>query len=290
MLANNNRSVINKLAENTARTDKQQFLILFITILLSSFMLFSIFTIGLTYLDLSRLQNTRLYGSEYDIAIMNGFTEDQKKILIHHSGVKSVGVLAYCGNVKSSDSDRSVNAGFLWGDETYWESQKTPAITEMMGHYPQTQNELLATEEVLEACGKSALSVGDRLSLTYEDHTGIHAADFVISGIWKGYGGDKANFYVSKDFYEQTGYDPESDGILQVKFKSNYVTGFSGFRLHRKIADHIICSAGTVLYDLPQRLFADLQYPLSVSFRKDPLLWPAADAGHDQKAISSTDP
>ncbi len=225
MLANNNRSVIDKLAKNTVRTNKRQFLILFLTILLSAFMIFSVFTIGLTYLDLSRLQNTRLYGSEYDVALMNGFTEDQREILIHHSGVKSVGALAYCGNVKSSDSDRSVNAGFLWGDKTYWERQKAPAITEMKGHYPQARNELLATEEVLETCGKSALSVGDRLSLTYEDRAGIHTADFVISGIWKGYGGDKANFYVSEDFYEQTAYDLKSDGILQVKFKNDYITG-----------------------------------------------------------------
>ncbi len=225
MLANNNHLVINKLAKNTVRTNKRQFFILFLTILLSSFMLFSIFTTGLTYLDLSRLQNTRLYGSEYDIAIMNGFTKEQREILIRHSGIRSVGVLAYCGNVKSSDSDRSVNAGFLWGDKTYWESQKAPAVAEMKGQYPQTRNELLATEEVLEACGKRSLSVGGRLSLTYEDHTGIHTTDFVISGIWKGYGGDKANFYVSKDFYEQTGCDLKSDGILQVKFKSNYVTG-----------------------------------------------------------------
>ena len=225
MLVNNNHSVIDRLAKNTVRANKRQFLILFLTILLSSFMLFSVFTIGLTYLDLSRLQNTRLYGSEYDVAVMNGFTEDQKEILIHHSDIKSVGMLAYCGSVKSSDSDHSVNAGFLWGDETYWESQKAPAITKMNGHYPKIRNELLATEETLEACGKSSLSVGDCLSLTYEDNTGIHTADFVISGIWKGYGGDKASFYVSKDFYEQTGYNLESSGILQLKFKSDYITG-----------------------------------------------------------------
>ncbi len=235
MRANNNRSVIDKFAKNTVRTNKRQFLILFITILLSSFMLFSVFTIGLTYLDLSRLQNTRLYGSEYDIAIMNGFTEDQKEMLIHRFGVKNVGVLAYCGNVKSSDSDRSVNAGFLWGDETYWENQKAPAITEMNGHYPQTRNELLAAEEVLEACGKSSLSVGDCLSLTYEDNTGIHTTDFVISGIWIGYGGDKASFYVSKDFYEQTGYNLESDGILQLKFRSDYITGKTIERLKESL-------------------------------------------------------
>ncbi len=225
MLAVNDYAVINKLAKNTVRTNKRQFFILFLTILLSGFMLFSVFTIGLTYLDLSRLQNTRLYGSEYDIAIMNGFTEAQKEILIYHSGVKSVGVLAYCGNVKSSDSDRSVNVGLLWGDKTYWESQKAPAVTEMNGHYPQRQKELLATKKALKACGKGSLSVGGCLSITYEDNRGIHTADFVISGIWKGYGGDQANFYVSEDFYEQTGYDLESSGILQAKFQSSYVTG-----------------------------------------------------------------
>lgn len=224
MLANNNRPVINKLAKNTVRTNKRQFLILFITILLAAFMLFSVFTIGLTYLDLSRLQNTRLYGSEYDVVVMNGFTENQKEILNNHSSVKSVGVLTYCGNIKSTDADSSINAGLLWGDKTYWKNQKAPAITEMKGHYPQAENELLATEEVLEECGKSSLSIGDYLSITYEDNSGIHTRDFVISGIWKGYGGDKVNFYVSEDFYNQTDYNLESDGILQVKFKSNYIT------------------------------------------------------------------
>lgn len=225
MLANNNRPVINKLAKNTIRTNKRQFSILFVTIMLSAFMLFSIFTVGLTYLDLSRLQNTRLYGSEHDIAIMNGFTEKQKEILANNSNIETVGVLAYCGNVKSSDTDSTVNAGLLWGDKIYWENQKDPARTAMNGHYPQKQNELLATEEVLEACGKSSLTVGDYLSITYEDNTGIHTRDFIISGIWKGYGGDKENFYVSEEFYNQAGYKLESDGILQAKFKSNYITG-----------------------------------------------------------------
>ena len=224
MLANNNRPVINRLAKNTIRTNRRQFSILFVTIMLSAFMLFSVFTTGLTYLDLSRLQNTRIYGSEYDAAVLNGFTEKQRENLISQSRVETVGVLAYCGRIRSSDIDSTVNSAMLWGDKVYWESQKASAITEMKGHYPQAENELLATKEALKECGKSSLAVGDSLSVTYENNTGIHTKKFVISGIWKGYGGDRANFYVSEAFYRQTGYDLESDGILQIKFKSNYVT------------------------------------------------------------------
>lgn len=225
MLTNNNRPVINKLAKNTIKANKRQFTILFFTIILSAFMIFSVFTIGTTYLDLSRLQNTRLLGSEHDVVIMNGFTEKQRELLIDDSNVQTVGVLAYCGNVKSTDTDETVKAGLLWGDKTFWERQKTPAIEEMKGHYPQAENELLATEKVLEECGKGSLSIGDSLSMTYEDNTGIHTKEFVISGMWKGYGGDKENFYVSKEFYNQSGYHLEADGILQVKFNRNYITG-----------------------------------------------------------------
>ena len=80
MLANNNKAIINKLAQNSIKTNKKQYTILFFTIILSAFMLFCVFTIGMTYLDSSRFQNTRLNGAEYDIATMNGFTPEQLKI------------------------------------------------------------------------------------------------------------------------------------------------------------------------------------------------------------------
>ena len=225
MLANHNRPVINKLAKNTVRTNKRQFTILFFTIALSAFMLFAVLTVGIAYLDLSRLQNTRLYGSEHDAAVINGFTERQKEILSKNPAVRTVGIQAYCGHVLGTDADDTVNAAFLWGDRTFWEEQKAPARTGMKGRYPEALNELLATREVLEECGVGALSVGDVFSMTYEDNTGIHEDEFIISGIWEGYGGDKENFYVSEEFYRQSGSKLTSDGILQVKFKGDYVAG-----------------------------------------------------------------
>lgn len=225
MLANNNRPIINKLAKNTVRANKRQFCILFFTVLLSTFMIFSIFTIGLAYLDLSRMQNTRLFGSEFDISIMNGFTEKQREIVLQNSNVQTAGRQAYAGSVKSTDADHALNAAFLWGDNVFWEKQKAPAVTKMKGRYPQAANELLGTKEVLKECGKESLHVGDRFTMTYEDNKGIHTREFRLSGIWSGYGGDKANFYVSEEFYKQSGYNLESNGILKIKFKSDYILG-----------------------------------------------------------------
>lgn len=79
MLANNNEAIINKLAKNSVKTNKKQYAILFFTIILSAFMLFCVFTIGMTYLNSSRLQNTRLNGAEYDIvwiASISGYDKE----------------------------------------------------------------------------------------------------------------------------------------------------------------------------------------------------------------------
>ena len=221
MLANNNKAIINKLAQNSIKTNKKQYTILFFTIILSAFMLFCVFTIGMTYLDSSRFQNTRLNGAEYDIATMNGFTPEQLNALQQNENIQSVGVESYAGFIKSSEFDNTVEIGLLWCDEVFWDNLMSPARTKLDGHYPQSKNELMVTKDILKACGNENLSVGDSLVLTCENNTGVHTDVVGSSGIWDGYGDTSAGF-VSKAFYDETGYDLKNDGILYIKLNRNY--------------------------------------------------------------------
>ena len=111
MLGNNNKKILNKLAKNTLRRNKKQMSIFFLTICLSAFMLFSVFTLGITYLDLSRQQDTRLNGAEYDIALMNGFTEQQKESLEENSFTRSVGTESYAGYIKRLELPEKIILG-----------------------------------------------------------------------------------------------------------------------------------------------------------------------------------
>lgn len=222
MLANNNKAIINKLAKNSVKTNKKQYGILFLTIILSAFMVFCVFTIGLTYLDSSRLQNTRLNGAEYDITTMNGFTSEQLHTLRQNENIQSVGMESYAGFTKSSEFDNTAEIGLLWCDEVLWDNLMSSARTKLDGHYPQNKNELMVTKDILKTFGNENLSVGDSLSLTYENNTGVYTGEFVISGIWDGYG-DLSVGFVSKVFYDETGYDLKNDGILYIKLNRNYV-------------------------------------------------------------------
>ncbi len=222
MLPNNNQAVISRLAANGVKHEKGKFAILLFSVILASFLLFSVFTAGEAWFKLSRLQNTRLYGAEYDIVLANGFTREQREFLLDNDRVESVGIQTYAGYVRSTNLDETADTGLLWCDEAFWENQQLPARTEFRGHYPEKYNELLVTENALERCGLKGYDIGDSFAMTYEDNRGIHSGDFVISGIWDGFG-DTSPIYVSKAFYEKTGYDLSAQGSLCIKLSSNFV-------------------------------------------------------------------
>lgn len=222
MLGNNNRAIVDKLAKNSVKTNRKQYGILFLTIILASFMLFCVLTIGTTYLKSGRLQNTRLSGAEYDIAIINGFTREQLATLRENSDVESVGIESYAGYISGTEFDETAEVGLLWCDDVFWEKQMAPVRAKLDGRYPENKNEIAVMEGTLKALGNEDLSVGDSLTLTYENNTGVYTEEFVISGIWNGYGDETAAF-VSEAFYDEAGYNLTADGILCIKLKSDYV-------------------------------------------------------------------
>ena len=119
MLKNNNNAIIKTLAKKSLRNNRKKYGILFFTTILSSFLIFSIFTIGITYLDLSRLQNIRFNGADYDSVVINGFDSKQKEYLDNNEKVQSVGIQTYSGYIKSSNFDDTVDVGLLWCDDVF---------------------------------------------------------------------------------------------------------------------------------------------------------------------------
>ena len=94
MLKNNNQAVVKRLAKNNLKSNRRRSLSMVLAIMLSSFLLFSVFTVGATYLKMQRQQNIRLNGAEFD-AIMYGISEEQKEILEENPTVEHYGAVSY---------------------------------------------------------------------------------------------------------------------------------------------------------------------------------------------------
>ena len=236
MLRNNNDKVIIRMAKHSLVNNKWKTMVLILTVVLSAFMLFTILTVGGTYVHMQKVQELHLQGGEYDAFFYGGFTEEQEALAQNHSQVKAVGIQRMAGWAVKTEQDDTLHSTFMWADKTEWEKIMAPAREWVKGEYPKNVNEVMATRAALKDCGMENLDIGDSFTITYEDNLGEHTKEFVISGMWEGYGDTKV-FYVSKAFLEQSGFMLEDYGrsFMHLQLKPAIITDKLYMRLEKDL-------------------------------------------------------
>lgn len=224
MIRNNNDAVIRKMARTSLKSGKRRTFTLFLAICLSAFLVFTVFTVGITFFKMQRVQNLRMAGGKYD-AVLYGLTDRQREICENSPDIQCIGIVGVCGFVEETKEDSTPNAGLAWADDTYWQKIKTPAVEKQSGHYPKAFDEVMATREALKECGYENLGVGDSFEMTYATAKGTYTDTFKISGIWEGYG-DTKTFHVSKDFFDKAAGELSdvTTGRCFIDFKKNIIT------------------------------------------------------------------
>ena len=224
MLKNPNQKVIKRMAWNTLKTNRRKTITLFLAVLFSSFLVFTIFTVGDSYFRLQKIQNIRMSGAAFD-AIMYGVTDEQKKMCESNPDIALTGTAGVCGWVEKTDRDATPNVGLIWADDGYWTQMMEPAREKLKGRYPTALDEIMVTKSALKECGYEGLDVGDTLTMSYGTWKGIFTGTFRICGIWDGYG-PKKQFFVSKEFYDQSGWklSQAASGRYFMDFKQKIMT------------------------------------------------------------------
>lgn len=224
MLKNPNQKVVKRMAWNAIKVNRRKTITLFLAVLLSSFLVFTIFTVGDSYFRLQKIQNIRMSGAEFD-AIMYGVTDEQRQMCENNPDIVLTGTAGVCGWVEKTEQDSTPNVGLIWVDDGYWTQMMEPVREKLEGRYPTALDEIMVTKSALKECGYKDLEVGDTLAMSYGTQKGIFTGTFRISGIWDGYG-PKKQFFVSKEFYDQSGWklSEASSGRYFMDFKQKIMT------------------------------------------------------------------
>lgn len=222
MLKNNNQPVIKRIAKTNLKSNFRRSITMIFAVLLSSFLLFSVFTVGLTYLKMNKLQNIRLNGADFD-AVLYGVTEEQKTILDNDENVKQFGILTVAGAVRETETDKTPGVGLLYADAVLWDDMMSPTRTFLQGKYPTDENEIMVTEEALKKCGFENKKTGDEITFVYEIKEKRKEKTFQISGIWAGFG-IVDNFFVSKAFCEQEGIEELYNSRCDISFEKRWMS------------------------------------------------------------------
>lgn len=224
-----NRRIIRKLSSRSIKENKGRSLFVVFAIILTTYVLTTIFSIGISYLQSHQRQKLQTAGMDID-AEMNSPTKDQVETAQKMNHVKYAGVQVKCAKTQYYNSETLIRMTMTWRDEVSWEKQSLPAFDYFTGTYPQAEDEVVMSEWALKECGITDYDIGMELPILYADLKGQHEKTFKLAGYYKDYTEDVnpsgGIVLVSKAFMQTTGYKQTdlNAGRLFLTFQNELVT------------------------------------------------------------------
>jgi len=225
MLKVNNKKVIRDLAKTTYKANKKRNLLTIVAIFLTTFLLCTVISIGLSYWDTVSLRQQRIQGIDYDIELTEP-RDDQVSTIRKMDNVKYAGLNVKCGIVSKYQDKELDKLKLYWLDDICWKQQTISALDYYKGSYPTKENEIMLSQSALRSIGIKKPKVGMELPFIYQtlaenSENNDTAKTFILSGWFLDYTGvDKG--YVSDKFYQSTGVlqTDLTEGTLKISLKN----------------------------------------------------------------------
>lgn len=228
LFGNNNTSIVHKITWRTICTDKRRNYFVITAIILTTVLLASAFSVGMSMLKSMEMQKIRMAGSVADAYISNP-TDEQLKALRELDYIDKVGT----GTAVCSANDRqaigNIRLMLVYTDEVQWKEMNAPAFSNIVGSYPLVENEIMLSRWTLEHMGIDTPELGMRITLSYDvmqNQSNIsHEDTFTLSGYFTNYyyaasgGADFA--LVSKALSDRYGCTAENLGSANIVFKNH---------------------------------------------------------------------
>lgn len=241
----NNKRVITEVAKATYKGNKKRNIVTIIAIMLTTFLITVVITLGSSYWNTLSMRQIRMEGMDYDIELSEP-RKDQVKKIQQMESVSYAGVQVKCGIIEQYKETLLDKTRMYWIDETAWIKQTIPALESYEGKYPSKDNEIMLSSSALQAMKIKHPKVGMSIPLTYftlkatDTNEQKLQKDFVLSGYYKDYSGN-ARAYVSKAFFEQTGVKQTdfTQGTLKISLHNKLYTEEDIIKMQKQIRmDH----------------------------------------------------
>ena len=243
MLRVDNKKVITVLAKTTYRANRKRNILTVTAIFLTTFLICTVLSIGISYWNTISLRQRRMNGMDYDIELSEP-RKDQISLIRKMENVKYAGLCVKCA-VLSKYSENLPEKGaakyehtssgkkpldkirLYWTDGICWKRQVIPALESHKGHYPTKENEIMLSKNALNSMGIKSPKTGMVLSLSYQTlnettkENDELQKDFILSGWFLDYTGSGKG-YISEAFYRSSGVKQTdfTQGALKISLKN----------------------------------------------------------------------
>lgn len=226
LFGNNNGPIIKKLTKRSLKANKQRNFFLVMAIMLTTLLIGSVFSVGMSLVESVKMEQIRFAGTMAHAAVGHPTTEQIQRL---HTldYVKEVGTGNSVGVVQNTADMGNISLTLHYFDKTEWEELRRPAYVDIVGNYPEKENEIMVSRGVLERMGIDTPSIGMEIPLTYytdsENRNSIIQETFTLSGWFTSYAFVQSTetadvIFVSHALSQRYGKTVENDGSASILF------------------------------------------------------------------------
>jgi len=222
-IENNNKNIIKKITKSSLKSNKTRNIFVVVAIILTTFMISSVFTLGMSFAKNYATMNLRDQGTTASTFLSNP-TDKQIKEIMNLDVVKNIGKEINAGVVSSKELSKSkTTISLKYLDETNWEKQLSPCISDIEGDYPAKENEIMISKISLKFLDKENAKIGDKIKIPCDINGKISEKEFVISGYFTSYAyiQDSGEIFVSEDFIKDNNLTLEKNGQLLITLEKS---------------------------------------------------------------------
>ncbi|MDE7313729.1 MAG: FtsX-like permease family protein [Eubacterium sp.] len=216
-----NDNVIREVALKKFTAQKQRNFIACMAIMLTTFMIYTICSIGMSFRDSMERQEVQAAGVDADLLFAE-FTDAQRQALQSSRVCSEVGFCIRVATLCRMETMPGINAGFFYADEVCRDSQLLPAMPGIQGRFPKEENEILIPGWFAKELGISYEKMPAKITLPvyyggvdekYNRLSEDMEMDFFVCGIYEdkssSYLRNIAGIYVSERFLKKAPYPQE---------------------------------------------------------------------------------
>ena len=226
LFGNNNGPILKKLTKRSLKANKRRNFFLVMAIMLTTLLIGSVFSVGMSLVESVKMEQIRFAGTMAHAAVGHPTTEQIKRL---HTldYVKEVGTGNSVGVVQNTADMGNISLTLHYFDKTEWEELRAPAYVDIVGNYPEKENEIMVSRGVLERMGIDTPSIGMEIPLTYytdsESRDSIIQETFTLSGWFTSYAFVQSTetadvIFVSHALSQRYGKTVENDGSASILF------------------------------------------------------------------------
>lgn len=218
MHANRNKQALKKVEKGMMRANRTRNLFAVFAVVLTTFMITTVFSLGINYIENMELMQVRTEGTDADASLAMPTAEQEQKIKTLDY-VQTIGTQYMVGAVSEKNEEgRELSIALQYYDKVEWENHYKRAVSDITGEYPEKDNEIMLSQDALSQLGIADPSLNMEIPLSYHDKNGQAEKTFALSGWFHSYTGAGMGF-VSEDYCKNAGYTLQEDGVLSLSLK-----------------------------------------------------------------------